>query len=100
MSIPANIGAVLADPAVVAQADEVLSGGKAREMICGTYREMITLPSATASYSEFYRGLHGDAPGPILFHCTTGKDRTGVGGGRLPDARRGWARRTCTTTTC
>lgn len=77
MSIPANIGAVLADPAVVAQADEVLSGGKAREMICGTYREMITLPSATASYSEFYRGLHGDAPGPILFHCTTGKDRTG-----------------------
>lgn len=77
MSIPANIGAVLADPAVVAQADQVLAGGKAREMIAGTYREMITLPSATAAYSEFYRGLLGDAPGPILFHCTTGKDRTG-----------------------
>ena len=77
MSIPANIGAVLADPAVVAQADKVLAGGKAREMISGTYREMITLPSATAAYSEFYRGLLGDAPSPILFHCTTGKDRTG-----------------------
>ncbi|WP_238421825.1 tyrosine-protein phosphatase [Gordonia sp. 'Campus'] len=77
MSIPANIGAVLADPEVVAQADKMLSGGKAREMIAGTYREMITLPSATAAYTAFFRGLLGDAPTPILVHCTTGKDRTG-----------------------
>ncbi|MBD0861606.1 tyrosine-protein phosphatase [Gordonia sp. zg691] len=77
MSIPANIGAVLADPAVVAQADEALSGGKARDMICGTYREMITLPSSTAAYTEFFRGLAGDTPTPALVHCTTGKDRTG-----------------------
>ncbi|MFE0751764.1 tyrosine-protein phosphatase [Gordonia sp. NPDC058843] len=77
MSIPANIGAVLADPAVVAQADEMLSGGKAREMISGTYREMITLPSATAAYTRFFRGLLGEAPTPALVHCTTGKDRTG-----------------------
>ncbi|WP_374609766.1 tyrosine-protein phosphatase, partial [Gordonia sp. (in: high G+C Gram-positive bacteria)] len=76
MSIPANIGAVLADPAVVAQADEMLSGGKAREMICGTYREMITLPSATASYTQLFRGLI-DGSTPALMHCTTGKDRTG-----------------------
>lgn len=77
MSIPANIGAVLADPAVVAEADEMLSGGKAREMISGTYREMITLPSATAAYTEFFRGLLDAGSTPVLVHCTTGKDRTG-----------------------
>ncbi len=77
MSIPANIGAVLADPAVVAEAGEMLSGGKARAMISGTYREMITLPSATAAYTRFFRGLLDDGTTPALVHCTTGKDRTG-----------------------
>ncbi|MEO9326569.1 tyrosine-protein phosphatase [Gordonia aurantiaca] len=77
MSIPANIGAVLSDPKTVAMAGEMLSGGKAREMIAGTYREMITLPSSTAAYAELFRGLLGDVPTPVLFHCTTGKDRTG-----------------------
>ncbi|GAC83702.1 putative protein-tyrosine-phosphatase [Gordonia paraffinivorans NBRC 108238] len=77
MSIPANIGAVLSDPKTVALAGEALSGGKARELIAGTYREMITLPSSVAAYSALFRGLLGDEPTPALFHCTTGKDRTG-----------------------
>ena len=76
-SIPANLGTVLADPAVVAQATDALGDGKAAELIAGTYREIVTLPSALAAYRRFFEGLAGGDPGPVLFHCTTGKDRTG-----------------------
>lgn len=77
MSIPGNIGAFLTDPKMVAQASTQLAGGKAAELIGGTYAELVTLPSALAAYRQFYRGLLGDHPQPSLFHCTTGKDRTG-----------------------
>ncbi len=77
MAIPANIGAFLSDPKTVAMASQELSDGKARELIARTYRDLVSLPSAGRAYREFYRGLLGEHPRPALFHCTTGKDRTG-----------------------
>ncbi|MEP9395335.1 tyrosine-protein phosphatase [Gordonia sp. VNK1] len=77
MAIPANIGKFLSDPKTVAMATAELKGGKAQELISGTYSELVNLPSALTGYRTFYRGLLGEHPEPSLFHCTTGKDRTG-----------------------
>ncbi|NED69939.1 tyrosine-protein phosphatase, partial [Streptomyces sp. SID10244] len=74
---PANLQNYFSDPATVAMATKELSGPKARELIAGTYRQMITLPSALRAYRAFHRGLLGEHESPSLFHCTTGKDRTG-----------------------
>ena len=53
------------------------SEGKAIDLMAGTYRKFITMDSAHAAYRRFYQGLLGEDSGPALFHCTTGKDRTG-----------------------
>lgn len=76
-AIPANLGAVLTDPQAIAQIDETLGGPKAAEMIAGTYREIVSLPSARTAYRQFFAGLADPDRTPAAFHCTTGKDRTG-----------------------
>lgn len=45
-------------------------------MIC-SYREMVFEPQQQKSLAEFLR-LIIDGDGGILFHCTSGKDRTGI----------------------
>lgn len=45
------------------------------------YRHLVTLSSAQAAYREFFKVLlanDGDQSA-VLFHCTAGKDRTGIG---------------------
>jgi protein-tyrosine phosphatase len=37
----------------------------------------VSLPSALSAYREFFSTIARDAQRPALFHCTTGKDRTG-----------------------
>ncbi|MFT4088600.1 MAG: tyrosine-protein phosphatase [Gordonia sp. (in: high G+C Gram-positive bacteria)] len=75
-AIPGNLDKFLTDPETVAEVSHELSE-KGPELIEGTYRGFITLGSATSSYRSFYRGLLGEKQTPALFHCTTGKDRTG-----------------------
>ncbi|MFT3661016.1 MAG: tyrosine-protein phosphatase [Gordonia sp. (in: high G+C Gram-positive bacteria)] len=75
-AIPGNLGKLFEDPEVVRGLTAHLEG-QAREMMAGTYRNLVTMASARASYRRFYLGLLGDDEGPALFHCTTGKDRTG-----------------------
>lgn len=74
----AQMAKVLADPR---RLSEVLGGGAAVERMTGTYRNIVTLPSALRSYRELFLGLAGTGNGAddggVLFHCTTGKDRTG-----------------------
>lgn len=71
----ANINEMLANPALLADA---LGGGKATEMLTESYRDIVGLPSALAAYREFFLSLADpDRRGAALFHCTTGKDRTG-----------------------
>jgi protein-tyrosine phosphatase len=55
----------------------VLDGGKAEALFITVYRGFITLPSANKSYHQLF-AEHSNTDGqPALFHCTTGKDRTG-----------------------
>ena len=71
---PALLGKVLADPAY---AEQMLGGGKAVQLFERGYREIVSLPSALSAYREFFSRIVRDGQRPALFHCTTGKDRTG-----------------------
>jgi protein-tyrosine phosphatase len=59
------------------KANVVLGGGKIETMFEQAYREFITLPSAKQSYRTLFRDLANPQMTPGVFHCTTGKDRTG-----------------------
>jgi protein-tyrosine phosphatase len=71
---PAEIRAVLGDPAAAAR---LLGDGRAERYFTAKYWEFVTLDSARTAYGRLFAGL-ASAPGrPVLFHCGTGKDRTG-----------------------
>lgn len=71
---PAQLLRLLEHPRV---AKAALGNGKAAALFIEGYRSIVTLPSARAGLGRLYRGLLEDAGLPALFHCTTGKDRTG-----------------------
>ena len=73
-SAPAELEALLHDPK---KANAVLGGGKIEEMFENAYREFISLPSAKQSYRTLFLSLADRQKLPAVFHCTTGKDRTG-----------------------
>jgi protein-tyrosine phosphatase len=69
-----QLAAALADPR---SAREVFGDGQAIDRFERGYRELVALPSARAAYRELFVDLARDECRPALFHCTTGKDRTG-----------------------
>jgi protein-tyrosine phosphatase len=71
---PAALVKILSDPTA---AEELLGGDKTRTLFAHTYRELVSLPSARAGFSRMFTGLLDAETRPALFHCTTGKDRTG-----------------------
>ncbi|MCB0863501.1 MAG: tyrosine-protein phosphatase [Solirubrobacterales bacterium] len=71
---PASLLAKMDDPDAVKAA---LTEGRGAELMRTAYRELIDLPSARRAYGTFFTELAGGDPMPALFHCTTGKDRTG-----------------------
>jgi protein-tyrosine phosphatase len=71
---PAMLEKLMTDPAA---ANEELGGGKVEEGFRESYREFVTLPSAKAEFSKMFLGMADEEQLPALFHCTTGKDRTG-----------------------
>ncbi|MGW1014185.1 tyrosine-protein phosphatase [Streptomyces termitum] len=70
----ARLKTLLGDPAL---AEEHLGGGRVVEAMRGTYRAFVTSDSARASYRSLLVELGTPGGGPLLFHCTAGKDRTG-----------------------
>ncbi|MFC8509596.1 tyrosine-protein phosphatase [Streptomyces sp. NPDC057411] len=70
----ARLKTLLSDPAL---AEEHLGGGRARAAFRRTYRAFVNTESARASYRAFLTELGDPYAGPLLFHCTAGKDRTG-----------------------
>jgi protein-tyrosine phosphatase len=73
-----------ANPAILEQlmknpekANEELGQGKAEAGFVESYRQFITLPSAQKSYRDMFLALGDSEQLPAVFHCTTGKDRTG-----------------------
>lgn len=72
-SVAASLPEFVANPDLVAKE---LSDGRAEQYMLGSYRDFVTLPSATASYRRMATGIaHGEVP--ALVHCSAGKDRTG-----------------------
>ncbi|MFE3863101.1 tyrosine-protein phosphatase [Streptomyces goshikiensis] len=72
----AQLKDLLSDPAV---AEEHLGGGKAQAMFADIYRSFVRSGSAQASFRTLLTEAADPAAGPLLFHCTAGKDRTGWG---------------------
>jgi protein-tyrosine phosphatase len=77
---PAQLLAVLGDPAA---AETMLGDGKAVKLFETGYREIVNLPSALAGYRTFFTDIARGEKLPAVFHCTTGKDRTGWGAAAL-----------------
>ncbi len=71
---PAQLLAVLGDPP---KAAEMLSGGKAEALFEHGYRQLVVLDSALRGYHRFFSEVAQEPHRPALYHCTTGKDRTG-----------------------
>ena len=71
---PANLMMLLSDPL---KANAELGNGKIEKMFKEAYRQFLMLPSAQAAYRELFLALSNENQLPALFHCTTGKDRTG-----------------------
>ncbi|MFD6972514.1 tyrosine-protein phosphatase [Streptomyces sp. NPDC059949] len=72
----AQLKDLLSDPAV---AEEHLGGGKAQALFADTYRSFVHSGSAQAAYRMLLTEAADPEAGPLLFHCTAGKDRTGWG---------------------
>jgi protein-tyrosine phosphatase len=71
---PAQLIKVATDPQA---AEALLGGGKGLALFEKGYREIVSLPSASAAYHRLFSDLTQEEHRPALFHCTTGKDRTG-----------------------
>ncbi len=71
---PANLIGLLQDPQ---QANIELGNGQVEEKFRVAYRQFITLESADTAFAKLFRSLGDENDLPALFHCTTGKDRTG-----------------------
>jgi protein-tyrosine phosphatase len=71
---PAQLEALLHDPR---KATAALGGGKLEALFAEGYRKFVSLPSAKRAYRELFQSLGDRSKLPAVFHCTTGKDRTG-----------------------
>jgi len=71
---PAELEKLLHEPK---EANVALGGGKIEALFMEGYREFISLPSARQSYRTLFFSLADREKLPAVFHCTTGKDRTG-----------------------
>ena len=71
---PAQLEKLMANPKV---ANDELGGGKVEAGFEASYREFISLPSAQREFRNLFLAFGDKEQLPVLFHCTTGKDRTG-----------------------
>jgi protein-tyrosine phosphatase len=71
---PAELEKLLHEPK---KANVALGDGKVEKLFEEGYREFISLPSAKQSYRTLFLSLAEQKKLPAVFHCTTGKDRTG-----------------------
>ncbi|MFE0652204.1 tyrosine-protein phosphatase [Streptomyces sp. NPDC059534] len=57
--------------------EEMLGGGRAAAFMREVYRTFVTDPANRAALAATLRDLADRDRGPLLLHCTSGKDRTG-----------------------
>lgn len=73
-SAPTNLLALLQNPK---EGNKELGDGKIEAVFIKSYRDFVSLSSAKTAYHELFTSLADKNKVPALFHCTTGKDRTG-----------------------
>lgn len=73
-AVPAQLNDLFAH---VSETAAALGDGTAARALRATYRDFVLLDSAQTAYRGLFSGLIQAAGHPVLFHCTTGKDRTG-----------------------
>ncbi|CAM5560128.1 tyrosine-protein phosphatase [Streptomyces narbonensis] len=57
--------------------EEMLGGGRAAAFMTEVYRTFVTDAANRAAFAQTLRDLADRRRGPLLLHCTSGKDRTG-----------------------
>lgn len=57
--------------------EQMLGGGRAESYMRDIYRTFVTSPENRAQFAATLRELADGNQGPLLYHCTSGKDRTG-----------------------
>ncbi|MBT2470493.1 tyrosine-protein phosphatase [Streptomyces sp. ISL-66] len=57
--------------------EQMLGGGRAEAYMRDIYRTFVTSPENRAQFATTLREIADGKQGPLLFHCTSGKDRTG-----------------------
>ncbi|MFJ4875881.1 tyrosine-protein phosphatase [Streptomyces sp. NPDC088745] len=61
-----------------ARQEAALGGSKGSDLMKKVYRTLISDPANTAQFAKTFRDLARSSPrSAVLFHCTSGKDRTG-----------------------
>lgn len=55
-----------------------LDAGRLDSLMTGIYVNLVTDPAFIARYRAFFQLLQDTTRAPLLFHCSAGKDRTGV----------------------
>jgi protein-tyrosine phosphatase len=71
---PAMLAELMSDPD---RANAMLGDGQAEAGFMESYRQFVSLPSARRGFRTLFLSLGEEAQLPAVFHCTTGKDRTG-----------------------
>ncbi|MFG3114278.1 tyrosine-protein phosphatase [Streptomyces sp. NPDC048197] len=60
-----------------AKQQELLGDGKAAELMRSIYRNFVTNEKNRESFAQTLRDIADHGRSPLLYHCTSGKDRTG-----------------------
>ena len=68
-----------ADPYAAVVAHAKAMAGRERAFMCELYRSLVTQAFSIAHYRQFFALLLAQTDGALLYHCTAGKDRVGVG---------------------
>ncbi len=59
------------------KAQAEITAGRGVELLEAANRDFVSLPSAQAAYRALVALVADPATGPLVYHCTAGKDRTG-----------------------
>jgi len=75
--LPINAGNIFSDEIM----DQIRGGAtpaELRQLMINSYQEMVSLDEYVNMYKQFFAYIQDDNNLPLSFHCSAGKDRTGI----------------------